>query len=102
MTRFHPLQRVEALRLYRDVCRKAQLFTWTDQFGRKWRDVLMESARKEFENSKQETDPEIIARAIFMGQQALIELDKKLAERNEQLLQQEAEILANIERTRND
>lgn len=31
MSHFHPFQRVEALRLYRDILRKCREFTWKDQ-----------------------------------------------------------------------
>eukprot|EP00667_Euglena_gracilis_P024739 EG_transcript_28661 len=100
MGHFHPFQRVEALRLYRAICKKSKEFTWKDPMGRVWGEVLRESARKEMEAAREEKDPEQIARLIFMGQTALYELDKKMQEKAAELARKEKQILDDIERTR--
>jgi hypothetical protein len=41
--------RREALSLYRDILRASRFFTWPDSKGVLWRDLLRDSARKEFE-----------------------------------------------------
>eukprot|EP00897_Mesotaenium_endlicherianum_P010076 jgi/Mesen1/9097/ME000058S08583 len=51
--------RREALSLYRQVFRVSRLFVWRDQHGALWRDLIRESARKEFEAARFETDPEM-------------------------------------------
>ena len=38
----------EVLRLYREVLKFCNEFYWTNEKGEVWRDVLRESARKEF------------------------------------------------------
>ena len=46
----------------REVLRVTKMFHWQDTDGRVWRDKLRDSARKEFEQAKEERDPEIITR----------------------------------------
>ena len=57
----------EALLLYRDVLRTAKAFYWADEKGREWPLVLRESARKEFEEARNERDPLIVARLLVVG-----------------------------------
>eukprot|EP00877_Chromochloris_zofingiensis_P002936 jgi/Chrzof1/12643/Cz07g02040.t1 len=63
--------RREALSLYREVLRYSNLFVWTDDKGRNWRDVIRDSARKEFEAARSEQDPEMINRMIITGRDAV-------------------------------
>ena len=51
--------RREALSLYRAVWRASFLFVWRNEKGEEWRDIIRESARKEFEAARHERDPEI-------------------------------------------
>ncbi|KXZ45344.1 hypothetical protein GPECTOR_56g441 [Gonium pectorale] len=59
--------RREALSLYREILRYSNLFVWRDEKGRLWRDVIRDSARKEFEAARYEPDPEIINKLIITG-----------------------------------
>ena len=52
--------RREALHLYREIMRYSNLFVWRDEKGVMWRDVLRSNARKEYDDARFETDPEII------------------------------------------
>lgn len=45
----------EALRLYRAILRRSRSFYWPNENGEPWCNVLKESARKEFEQSRFET-----------------------------------------------
>lgn len=63
--------RREALALYRDILRASRLFLWPNEQGVLWRDVLRSSTRKEFEEARFEQDPEIIARLLVGGRDAL-------------------------------
>ncbi|KAG0588426.1 hypothetical protein KC19_2G241900 [Ceratodon purpureus] len=63
--------RREALGLYREILRTTRLFTWTNEQGVAWRDLLRESARMEYEQARYETDPEIIARLLVVGRDAV-------------------------------
>ena len=74
--------RKEALSLYRSVIRASVLFVWRDTKGRVWKDVIRESARKEFEQGKHERDPEIVNRLILSGREAVdVALDKFMEQR---------------------
>lgn len=81
--------RREALSLYRDIIRASRYFTWPNNRGELWRDVLRENARKEFEEARFEKDPEIITRLLIGGRDAvqaavdkLVETYKKNVEQN--------------------
>ncbi|GLC39423.1 hypothetical protein PLESTM_000896000 [Pleodorina starrii] len=59
--------RREALSLYREILRYSNLFVWRDDKGRLWRDIIRDSARKEFEAARFEPDPEIVNKLIITG-----------------------------------
>lgn len=63
--------RREALHLYREILRYSNLFVWKDAQGRTWRDVLRQGARKEYEDARQERDPEILNKLIITGREAV-------------------------------
>mmetsp|Transcript_13506 Transcript_13506/g.15730 ORF Transcript_13506/g.15730 Transcript_13506/m.15730 type:complete len:97 (+) Transcript_13506:53-343(+) len=59
--------RKEALSLYREILRTTKVFHWCDENGRPWNIRLRKEARKEFDESREETDPLIIARMLVTG-----------------------------------
>lgn len=81
--------RREALSLYREVLRYSNLFVWRDEKGRMWRDIIRESARKEFEASREETDPEILNRMIITGRDAVQKAAERFMKKREAIQQQE-------------
>lgn len=81
--------RREALSLYRDICRATRFFMWPDSRGVLWRDVLRENARKEFEESRFEKDPEVITRLLIGGQEAVQTALDKLVEKQKQQIEKE-------------
>ena len=65
-------RRKEALSLYREILRTAKHFHWADEkTGKPWNKILKENARKEFEESKQEKDPLVLARMTVTGRDAV-------------------------------
>ncbi|WOL07330.1 hypothetical protein Cni_G16070 [Canna indica] len=83
--------RREALSLYRDILRASRFFTWPDARGVPWREVLRENARREFEQARFESDPEVVTRLLIGGRDAvqkaldkLIESSKKSVEAEQQ------------------
>lgn len=86
--------RTESIRLYRDILRATRMFTWRNQAGELWSDVLQKNARKEFEQAKYEKDPLIIARMLVVGRDALNQTTDKL-------LAATKAVHDNIDRTRN-
>ena len=69
--------RSEALILYRDILRTAKAFHWCDEKGIPWHSKLKAEARKEFEASKEEKDPLIIARMLVTGRECVQEVQRK-------------------------
>jgi len=81
--------RREALSLYRDILRASRFFTWNDTKGVLWRDLLRDSARKEFELARFETDPEIVTRLLIGGREAVNNAIDKLAEKQREQIQKD-------------
>lgn len=71
----------EALRLYRDILRACRLFDNPSPTGERWGDVLARSARQEFEAARNERDPELIARLLVVGNDALMQVQEKVRHR---------------------
>ncbi|KAL9186203.1 hypothetical protein ACHAXT_005441 [Thalassiosira profunda] len=67
----------EALSLYRDILRTAKAFHWCDDRGVPWRTKLRAEARKEFEASREEKDPLIIARLLVTGRECVEEVRRR-------------------------
>ena len=81
--------RREALSLYRDIIRATRFFIWPDSRGVLWRDILRENARKEFEDARFETDPEIVTRLLIGGREAVQSTLDKLVEKQRQQIEME-------------
>lgn len=73
--------RADALSLYRAIWRATAAFTWPNERGVPWRDVLRASARGEFEEARTLTDPEAVARALVVGRDALGRALEKVREK---------------------
>lgn len=86
---------VEALRLYRDIIRSSRAFTWPNEKGELWRDVLRREARKEFEAASVESDPLIVARLLVVGRDCLNQTQEKFNEAANKMVQ-------DIDQTRTD
>jgi hypothetical protein len=81
--------RREARSLYRDILRATRFFAWPDSRGVLWRDVLRENARKEFEEARFETDPEIVTRLLIGGRDAVQSALDKLVEKQRQQIERD-------------
>ncbi|KAI4328577.1 hypothetical protein L6164_020917 [Bauhinia variegata] len=81
--------RREALSLYRDILRATRFFMWPDSKGVLWRDILRQNARKEFEEARIETDPEIVTRLLIGGREAVESALDKLVEKQRQQIERE-------------
>mmetsp|Transcript_19565 Transcript_19565/g.24672 ORF Transcript_19565/g.24672 Transcript_19565/m.24672 type:complete len:111 (-) Transcript_19565:57-389(-) len=69
--------RKEALSLYREILRTTKAFHWCDERGMPWNTRLRQEARKEFEASREETDPLIIARMLVTGRDCVQQIQQK-------------------------
>ncbi|CAK9265924.1 unnamed protein product [Sphagnum jensenii] len=84
--------RREALSLYREILRASQLFIWTNEQGVPWRDLLCESARHEFEQARNEKDPEVIARLLVVGRDAVHRTLEKFASKRDEVLKERPQL----------
>mmetsp|Transcript_16313 Transcript_16313/g.35283 ORF Transcript_16313/g.35283 Transcript_16313/m.35283 type:complete len:188 (+) Transcript_16313:46-609(+) len=82
--------RREALHLYREILRYSNLFVWKDDNGHVWRDVLRQSARKEFEDARHETDPEILNKLIITGRDCVQRTVEVFMKRRQSIIDDEA------------
>ncbi|KAL7581596.1 hypothetical protein ACA910_022153 [Epithemia clementina (nom. ined.)] len=74
-------RRKEALSLYREILRTTKHFHWADEkTGEPWNKILQKQARKEFEESKEETDPLIIARMLVTGRDCVQQVQNRFNE----------------------
>lgn len=72
------VRRKEALSLYREILRTAKHFHWADsKTKRPWNQILREQARKEFDASRHEKDPLVIARMLVTGRDCLEQVQIK-------------------------
>lgn len=89
-----PLQvlttRREALSLYRDILRWSLLFVWKNDRGQSWKDVIRESARKEYEEARFETDPEIINRLLVSGRDCVQQVKDRFVSQRQRIINEEA------------
>lgn len=69
----------EVITLYRDILKTVKHFHWSDKnnTGKPWNLILKENAKKEFHDSKSETDPLIIARMIITARDCLQQIQLK-------------------------
>ncbi len=72
--------RKEALSLYREILRTTKVFHWCDDKGLPWSVRLRKEARREFEESREETDPLIIARMLVTGRDCVQQIQQKFNE----------------------
>lgn len=69
--------RMEALSLYREILRTAKHFHWCDEAGVPWNIRLRKQARQEFEASREEKDPLILARLLVTGRDCVQQIQQK-------------------------
>eukprot|EP00244_Chara_vulgaris_P006383 TRINITY_DN2420_c0_g1_i5.p1 TRINITY_DN2420_c0_g1~~TRINITY_DN2420_c0_g1_i5.p1 ORF type:complete len:179 (+),score=34.21 TRINITY_DN2420_c0_g1_i5:246-782(+) len=81
--------RGEALALYRSILRASRLFEWPNERGIPWREVIRQSARQEFEQARFETDPEMVARLLVGGRDALQQALERFASKQEQVMEKD-------------
>lgn len=68
----------EILTLYRDVLKMTMRFTWTNEEGEPWREILAKTARSEFELMRTETDPLKLGKFIITWKDAVMRIHEKV------------------------
>ena len=69
--------------------RASFLFVWRNEKGEEWRDIIRESARKEFEAARHERDPEMVARLLLTGRDYLNQAMEKFMEKRQKIIDEE-------------
>jgi hypothetical protein len=75
--------RAEALSLYREILRTAKHFHWCDDKGEPWNHRLRIQARQEFEASREEKDPLILARLLVTGRDCVQQVQQRFNQADE-------------------
>ena len=60
-----PVPNIEILRLYREALQMTRRFTWSNEDGEPWQDILRASTRAEFEELRTETDTVKVAKFVI-------------------------------------
>ena len=68
----------EVLLLYRDVLKMTHRFTWANEDGQSWRDILSKTARSEFEVMRRETDPVKLGKFMITWRDAVMRIHEKV------------------------
>ena len=68
----------EVLRLYREVLSMTRRFTWANDDGEPWDQILRKTARSEFEEMRTETDSLKLAKFLITWREALGRIHEKV------------------------
>lgn len=68
----------EALILYRHCVKASKRFFWKRMDGKDWSDIIIKSARSEFEINRDLLDSLEVGRKIVLGNDALMQIDEKV------------------------
>lgn len=85
----------ELLLLYRDVLKMTQRFTWTNEDGQPWREILQWTARSEFELMRKETDAVKVGKFVITWREAVRRIHEKVSHT-------QMKMMRHIEETRTD
>lgn len=64
--------------LYRDVLKMTQRFTWANEDGQSWREILARTARSEFEMIRGETDSVKLGKFVITWRDAVMRIHEKV------------------------
>ena len=90
-----PVPNAEVLRLYREVMQMTRRFTWTNEDGEPWQDILRSSARAEFEELRTETDTLKVSRFMITWRDTVARIHEKVNKA-------QMEMAEHVDRTRTD
>ena len=87
------LPNIQVLKLYREVLKFSNEFSWTDKEGIIWKEKIRKSARDEIELARDEQDPVMLAQMVITSREAINKLRDKLIEkykkRNDNILNEQ-------------
>ena len=68
----------EVLKCYREVWQMTSRFTWANEHGEAWKDILRKTARAEFEAMRSETDSVKVAQFLITWREAIAKIHEKV------------------------
>lgn len=77
----------EVLRLYREVLVMTRRFTWANEDGEPWDQILRKTARSEFEELRTETDTLKVAKFMITWREAIGRIHEKVNKAELQMMQ---------------
>lgn len=73
-----PIPNAELLRLYREVMQMTRRFTWANEDGEPWQQILRKTARAEFESLRSETDSVKVGKFLITWRESLRQIHNKV------------------------
>merc|ERR1712023_37136 len=73
-----PIPNKEVLRLYREVFQMTMRFTWNNEDGEPWKDILRNTARQEFEALRTETDTLKVGKFLLTWRETIQRVHEKV------------------------
>ena len=73
-----PLPNREVLLMYREVMKMTQRFTWNNEDGEPWKDILQKTARQEFEGLREETDSVKVGKFLLTWRESVQRIHEKI------------------------
>lgn len=66
------------IRLYREVMQMTRRFTWANEDGEPWQDILKKTARAEFDELRTETDSVKVGKFLITWRDSLRQIHNKI------------------------
>ena len=82
-----PMANADVLRLYREVLVMTKRFTWANEDGEPWDQLLRKTARAEFEELRSETDTLKVAKFMITWRDAIARIHEKLNKAELEMMQ---------------
>ena len=82
-----PVPNAEVLRLYREVLVMTRRFTWANEDGEPWDQILRKTARSEFEELRTETDTLKVAKFMITWREAIGRIHEKVNKAELEMMQ---------------
>ena len=73
-----PVANADVLRLYREALQMTRRFTWANEDGEPWQNILRSSTRAEFEELRTETDTLKVARFMITWRDTIARVHEKV------------------------
>ena len=99
----NPVTNIEVLRCYREVLQMTNRFTWNNEDGEPWQDILRRTARAEFEELRNETDTLKVAKVMITWRESVARIHEKINKAQMEMMQHVDETRFDRQKlTRND